>query len=292
MATESVVWVDVTGAVTPLKVGLNAQIGDMVGRFMPPVQSTDDTLPFTDGSVNRLILFGERQFSVPINVLDTNQAGLRTQLRNMIKAMNPKRGKGVVRVTSPLGDIREIDALYLSGLDMDENIEKSGRFGQQVYITFKCNDPFWRDQSDTTNTWTVAQAPSFFPFFPLRLTSSQIAVSTTIVNNGDTEAWPVWTIKGPGGGAGGIVLQNLTTGLDIAFMTTSLGSGEFITIDTRPGYKLVTKSDGTNLFPDLDPTSVLWPLEAGSNSVNLQLTGAIVGATAMTIAYRQRYLSP
>jgi phage-related protein len=267
-------------------------MGDTVGRFMPPVQSTDDTLPFTDGSVNRQILFGERQFTVPVNVLSTSQALLRTQLRNLIIAMNPKRGKGIVRVTSPLGDIREIEALYLSGLDMDENIEKSGRFGQQTYITFKCNDPFWRDQNSITNSWQVSASPNFFPFFPLRLTSSQIAVTTTINNVGDVESWPVWTVRGPGGGSGGIVLQNLTSGSILSFMTTILGSSEFITIDTRPGVKLVTKNDGTNLFGDLDPTSVLWPLEAGSNSINLELTSAIAGTTALTISYRQKYLSP
>lgn len=290
MATESVVWIDPDGAQTPLRIGLNSQQGDMVGRFMPPVQHTDDQLPFTDGSVHRQTVFNERQFGLPINVLGTSQTDLRTKVRALVHAMNPKRGSGVIRVTSPLGDVRDIDCRYVSGLDLNENVDKGGRNGQSAIVTFKANDPFWHDTGDTVQSWQIVTVPTFFPIFPLRLTSSSIVVADIVVNSGDTEMWPIWTITGPGGGAGGISLINVTTGQMLAFETTLLGLGEFITIDTK--LKTVTLNDGTNLFGDLDPLSVLWPFVEGSNTINLVLNSATPGTSLLSASYRQRYLSP
>jgi phage-related protein len=206
--------------------------------------------------------------------------------------MDPTRGAGIIRVVSPLGDIREIECYYVSGLEMDENPIKMGRYNQQALITFRAYDPYWRDVSDVSSNWQVATSANFFPIFPLRLTASTIAVSTAITNPGDVLSWPVWTITGPGGGAGGIVLQSITYGQSISFLTTTLGVGQFITIDTRPGRKTVTLQDGTNLFGDLDPTSALWPLVPGLNSINLQLNGGVVGTTALNLSYRPKYLSP
>lgn len=299
MTTETVTWIDPDGASTVLKIGLNSQMGDMIGRFMPPILHQEDVLPFQPGGRHRLAIQQSRDFVLPINLPaasgstpDARTQSVRLLMRSIVSTMDPTRGAGIIRVLSPLGDIREIECYYVSGLDMDENPIKTGRYNQQALITFRSYDPFWRDQSDTSRNWNITAVSSFFPIFPLRLTASQIVVADTIVNGGDTITWPVWQIFGPGGGAGGIVLTNNTIGQSISFMTTSLGSGESIIIDTRPGFKLVTKQDGSNLFGDLDPTSVLWPLARGNNSISLQLNGGTAGATALQINYRLRYLSP
>ncbi len=135
----------------------------------------------------------------------------------------------------------------------------------------------------------VASTPSFFPIFPLRLTSSQIAVDSTVTNAGDVATWPVWTIKGPGTT---ITLRNLTTGENLIFLSTVLGSGESIAIDTRPGLKTVTKQDGSNLFNDLDVTSSLWALPRGDSAIRLEMSGVDATASSLQLNYRQRYLSP
>lgn len=293
MATvETVTWYDPFGNATPLKIGLNSQLGDMVGRFMPPVTHIDDVLPFYPGGRHRITLVNEKDFTLPLNVINSSDSGRRTQLRNLVAAMDPTQGAGRISVLSPVGDTREIECYYVGGLDMDENPIKNGRFNQALYVTFRAFEPYWRDPSDTTQSWTVGTPPSFFPIFPMRLSASSLVVNDSINNTGDVISWPVWQIFGPGGGANGIVLTNTLTGQYIMFQTTVLGASESITIDTRPGHKTVLKNDGTNLFPDLDTGSTLWPLQKGTNGLSLVLNNAATSKTAMSVNWRRKWLSP
>jgi phage-related protein len=284
VSAEVTQWIDPTGIVTTLDVDWDAS-----GRFMPDIQHEEDGIPGQPGARHRASRHKTHDFTLKITVAAADEPSLRTALRQLVRSMDPARGEGIVRVQSPIGDVREIACYYTSGLGMDENPGNSGPNMQQAKVTFRAYDPYWRNVSDTSQSFTIGAVPSFFPFFPLRLTASQIAVDTTVANAGDVEAWPVWTIKGPGSG---IVLRNLTTGQNLIFSTTALGTGESITIDTRPGQKTVLKNTGANLFPDLDITSAVWSLASGSNAVRLEMASAVAGKSALQLNYRPRYLAP
>lgn len=284
MSAEITQWVDPDGVVTVLDVDWEA-----TGRFMPEPQVDEDEIPEQDGSRWRATRFKPRDFTLKITVVANTEPALRTELRNIVKAMNPKKGEGVIRVTSPIGDTREIGCRYSGGLSLDEKAEVSGPTMQQALVTFHANDPLWRDESDTTNTYQIGDPPSFFPSPPLRLTASEIAVDTTVDNQGDDDMWPVWTIYGPGAGA---TLRNLTTGKVLSLPDITLGSGESITIDTRPGKKTILRSDGANMFSSITVTSALWPLVEGTNAIRLEMTDVTVGVSMLQLSYRQRYLSP
>jgi hypothetical protein len=110
-----------------------------------------------------------------------------------------------------------------------------------------------------------------------------------VTNAGDVEAWPVWTITGPGSG---IVLRNLTTGQSMDFGVGALAAGNTVVVDTRPGAKTAVANGSINVFPFLSAASVLWSLQRGANAVRLEMSGAIAGASGLSLAYRPRYLSP
>jgi phage-related protein len=284
VSAEVTQWIDPTGIVTTLDVDWDAS-----GRFMPEIAHEEDGVPGQPGARHRASRHKTHDFTLKITIAAADEPSLRTAQRQLVYAMDPTRGEGTIRVQSPIGDMREIRCYCTSGLGMDEKPGSSGPDMQQASVTFRAYDPYWRDSLDDIRTFTIGPAPSFFPFFPLRLTSSQIAANATVTNGGDVEAWPVWTITGPGSG---IVLRNLTTGANLIFSTTALGSWESIVIDTRPGIKTVTKQDGTNLFPDLDVTSALWSLQAGPNATRLEMSGAIPGSSALQLKLRRRYLAP
>jgi hypothetical protein len=164
----------------------------------------------------------------------------------------------------------------------------SGPLFQVAPVVFRAYWPYWRDVNAETGDFEAATTPSFFPIFPIRLTSSTITVDTTITNDGDVEAWPTWHIQGPGSG---IVLRNLNTGQVIEFTTTALLLGESIDIDTMTYVKTVTKNDGTNLYPDLTPGSDLWSLLPGANGVRLEMNGIDSLVSGLSISYYQQYLS-
>jgi phage-related protein len=98
------------------------------------------------------------------------------------------------------------------------------------------------------------------------------------------EAWPLWTIVGP---AVNPTLTNNTTGKSIA-LTISLTVGQSLTIDTRPGFKTITRENGSNQFSAASPASSLWSLARGLNTITLSVTGSS-GASQLQLQYKQRY---
>lgn len=284
MSAEISQWIDPDGNSTTLDVDWNAS-----GRFMPAIEFASTGVPGQPGERIREVRHGVKEFTIRLTLATADEPSLRQAQRALVTAMNPVRGPGILRVTSTIGDVREIACYYADGLGMEEKEETSGPNMQQADVTFRAFEPYWRDVSDTSQTFTIGVTPTFFPIFPIRLTSSQIAVDATAVNAGDVESWPVWQIAGPGSA---ITLRNLTTGKSFTLATTALAAGESITVDTRPGYKTLTKSDGSSVFSDLTTTSSIWPLIVGSNSIRLEMGGAISGSSSLQINYRQRYLSP
>lgn len=283
MSDELVQWIDADG--TPLTLSVE---WDTSERYMPPVVFEEDGVPQQPGMRLRDTRFDVRDFPLTLWMTASSDANLRILLRNYVVAMNPRRGPGKVRFTSPTGDVREITCSYKSGLGIVEKLgTTSGIQAQRATVVFRAHDPFYSDTSDISEMFTTSVIPNFFPIFPLRLSTSQVLIDTTINNNGDLDAWPVITIVGPGSV---IKLTNLTTGLFMDFTVGTLGAGQSVIVDTRPKYKLAT-SMGVNVFPYLSSTSSLWPLVVGNNSIRLEMSGATAGVSQMTFAYRRRWLS-
>ncbi|MGW3992349.1 phage distal tail protein [Amycolatopsis sp. NPDC004772] len=288
MVAEVTQWIDPDGVATTIDVDWKAK-----GRFMPPVDYQEDVVPDQPGSVPRSFRHGARDFTIRINLNAATEPALRTVQRSMMYTVDPTRGQGTIRVTSPLGDVREIGCRYVAGFETEEEPGVSGPTMQQSDVTFRAFEPYWQDQSDISQTFTIGTPPNFFPFFPVRLTSSEIAVDDTVLNDGDVQTWPVWTITGPGSS---ISLQNLTTGRSTVLQTASLGIGESITIDTRPSKlyptgKTILRQNGAPLFEDQSSTSALWPLIKGVNAIRLAMTGAVAGQSALNLSWRRKWLS-
>ena len=154
-------------------------------------------------------------------------------------------------------------------------------------MVVRATDPYWYDTADIVNTYVSGGTPpAFFPFFPLRLSSSSVFASPVVVNDGDVEAWPVWTIVGPGSA---IVLRNLTVG-SVLSLPVTLGVDEAVTIDTRPGVKTVRNSSGLSLFGSLTWDSALAALVKGPNTLALEMSGA-TPASSIMLSYRRRFLT-
>lgn len=284
--TETVKWIAPDGLVYTLNVPWDVQ-----DRYMPPIQFQSDPVPGQPGEYFREVEFGVHEFVLPFDVIGTSEADLRSQIRVAMSALNPKRGVGKLRVTSPIGDEREINCRVSAGLGLSEALgEHSGPTWQRFPASFIAHDPFWYDVSPTTKNFTITSTPNFFPLFPVRLVASQIVAYETVTNTGDEEAWPIWTITGPGSV---VKLSNLTTGKVIYFPNLSLTSGQRMYIDTRPGYKTVTYDDGSSAYTSMStsPLSELWSLDLGANVIQLEMSGSTV-ASSLSMQYTRRYLSP
>ena len=280
---EVIEWIDPDGGTTVLEVEWATR-----GRGLPPVVLRDEEVPGHPGTVLREVEHGPRELVLPVWLSATGEAELRERIRDLARAMDPRRGEGRLRVTGPAGDQRELRCRVTAGLELDEVLgDTAGSTVQRVPLVLRATDPYWYATSDTvTPDFEAGQAAGWFPFFPLRLASSEVFADRTVDNVGDVDAWPVWTVTGPGAG---LALRNLTTGLALE-LDYSLGAGETVTIDTRLGVKSVTRGDGLNLFEHLSTTSALWPLAPGPNAIRVELN-AVGPSSRVRLAWRPRYLT-
>lgn len=276
-------WIDADGATRPVHVEYEVK-----GIFGPPVVLTEDEVPGESGTRVNEVRHGPREFALPLYERNDDPAALHQQLRDLVWAMEPTRGAGVLRATTPAGDQRELRCLVIAGLDMDQTFGRQATpTSQRLVPMFKASDPYWYAPSDVVTDFVIGTTASFFPIFPLRLTASELAVDTTVTNAGNVLAWPAWTITGPGSG---VVLRNLTSGNEIALTGLELTASETVVIDTRPGHKTVTGGDGVNLWPYVSEESDLWSLQRGVNAIRLEMTGAS-SESSLRLAYRPRYLT-
>jgi hypothetical protein len=285
--SETLTWVDADGVAHDLTDANGARLLKGVeGRFMPPVSFIEEEVPLQPGARLRRPKTLPREVTLPVLFQAADASAMRAALRAWLRELNVDKGPGILRVLAPGGDTRELNCMYAGGLEIVENDATAAPTWQRAVLVFRAVDPYWYDGADTTETFTLgAPAATFFPFFPLSLSASEVLAADAVDNGGDVDAWPRWVITGPGTDP---VLKNITTGETLA-LTYELAAGETITIDTAPGAKTIVGPDGSSIFEDLTAGSALWALAPGANALSIELNAAD-GSSSVELAYRQGYL--
>jgi hypothetical protein len=291
VADQAIQWIDPAGTVTALRAGTDsAAMEGREGRFGPPPLFELERVPLQPGQRFRNVVHGSAVVHVPVAFYGSTATALRTSLRKWARLLDPIRGDGTLRVTGPGGDTRDLVCRYTGGLDTAIESDYSDLANKfTVILMFTTEQPYWQDSSDTVaGPWVTGTAATFFPFFPLVLSDSTVFASVTVDNTAsDAEAWPVWTIRGPGANP---ILRNLSSTKFLSLPIT-LAIGDVVTIDTRPGQKTIIKQDGSSLFGSLTSTSSLWSLLASTvNSIRIEMSSA-TAASQVQMNFRHRYLS-
>lgn len=278
MVAETLTWIAPDGTEVLLSSGgaLHWQRG-LLGRGMPPIVITERELVVGDGSVLVQVRSGPVTVDVPIIVTGE----LRQTLRAAASAFNPHAGDGRL-VTDIDGDRRELVCRYRAGLEWDEQLPHI----MKQLLSFRAFSPYWQDDDDTTGSFGIGDLARWLPWPPIVVVADDVFAQATIVNTGDVEAWPVWTIRGP---SDEVTLTSDTGArLRVAY---PLVAGEILTIDTRPGAKTVVDQTGVNRFSSLDENDDdLYSFPVGTTTVTI----TIVGATAESevgLAWRRRWLT-
>lgn len=145
-------------------------------------------------------------------------------------------------------------------------------------VSLIADDPFWTGEA-VRRVWAQSDAVDFYggvakaPVFHIS-SGSQLSTAK-ITNEGDLEAWPVWTITGP--------LTSVTVGVDgeTVQWNVALTSTDILVIDTDPQVQSawlngtdVTDQLGTADFAPI-PAGLERPLSltmAGTGSVEARIT--------------------
>jgi hypothetical protein len=286
---ETLVWIEADGTATTLVEDNGLIVTDgPLGRFFAPMDIAQDDTAGLDGALLRNVRSKARDVSFAVAFLGDDRLGVRKQVRAWARRWSPARGDGRLRAILGDGTARELTGVrYWSGMTGDETRSAASANHLSQVVTFRAFDPFWYDTADTVRTVAGGNQTAFFPLLPFHLSEGAIGVANLIDNDGDAPAWPIWTVQGP---ATGVTITNGTTGDVLSMPTVALTSGQFLTIDTRPLHKAVTRDDGSNLYQYLSADSVMWSLTEGRNDVTVAVGGSGI-STLATVRYRRRWLT-
>jgi hypothetical protein len=191
---------------------------------------------------------------------------------------------GYIQIQRPDGTTRQVQVFTTSGLDTPS----VGIHNMLYTLTLQTPDPFWYDQQTQELIFSIGgSAPGILPMLPIVLGSSTIIGGASVLNSGGADAYPMWTLTGPGTP----VIQNLTTGLQWS-LNVPVTSGHVVQVITAPGEQsVVDLTTATNMWPNLVIPSLrsLWALVPGVNNINLSMTGS-GPATSIQVNWMQRWL--
>jgi len=260
----------------------------MTGHGAPPYDLISEEVPGQPGTREQFVKTNSRIVEIPLLITASTRQALINYERALARDLDPNLGNLTIEYTDPASVTRVLTAKKVSGFNGDTSAGAHGVVYSKNILVFEASDPYWYAKNVVSDTYLVGETAGWFPIFPLTLTSTTVFSQPTVINSGDVAAWPVWTINGPGNT---ILLTNLTSGLLIDLPTTLL-TGEFITIDTRPGAKTVTLNVGgaeSSLFETMvKPDSSLWPLLRGTNKIKIGMNGADANSSVV-LAYYPRY---
>lgn len=200
---------------------------------------------------------------------------------------------GSLVVRRPDGTARKINVYTVSGLDQpdaapDNDGMLTGQLWTHYALGMQAPDPFWEDLVPQE---VVFEPPpiitGILPLLPIELSSSVIFGTINLDNDGGMEAYPTWTITGPGTPT----IRNNTIDRSFTF-DTALTGGQTVQVRTRPGYQYASDiGEGLNWWQHLDITSPsdLWPIARGSNNVDLLMSGSGVGSS-IQLTWTRRWL--
>lgn len=230
-----------------------------------------------------------RTLDVTLAVID---ADLRTAIRDLNTALNPKLGMGTLLYED--GPVRRsLDRVKVRKLPTLPDGGSRGARVQLTHILFDAYDPLYTDGVDTE----VVLGTSGDSFsFPLDITDSfefdyVSAGGVPVVNGGDVPCPLTITIEGPV--AAPLVVENLTTGekvvVDIAVLageslhiSTGVADTSVILEDTATGERV-------SAFQYIDVAqTTFFLLGLGVNYISVTADGE--PSNSATIRYRQRYL--
>jgi phage-related protein len=279
MSLETWVWIDPDGNEMPIDVMRGKK-----GVYSPVYASKILGLPDGSGGYFDRSIVNARNVDLPVAVQGTSGSDLSSNMRSLSRALNARNGTGRLQVTRD-GATRYLNCRYSGGLD---NAEVINSLARKSVLTFAAADPYWYGATQEIDQAQQTGANvGFFPLFPLQLIASQVFADITIANNGDVEAWPVWTISGPGDT---LEMTNQRTGLTLG-LDLDLAVDEYVVIDSRPLVKTILDDAGNNMYPMLRTgQKYLWSLLPGDNNVSINLNGA-TGDSLVHVEFTERHVS-
>jgi hypothetical protein len=231
------------------------------------------------GSITLAILIGRPQGGGPADYYNNTDAFVRAFLHRRNELPAP----GYLIIQRPDGSSRQIAVYTTSGLDTPE----VGLNDLLIYtLTLQTPDPYWTDLAPSQLTYSIGFANGILPLLPIQLAGGTVFGENNIYNPGTANAYPTWTITGPGTPT----IRNNTTGRAWS-LNAPIPSGQVIQVVTKRGQQSAYNiSTATSIWDSLVYSTLrdLWPLIGGNNDVSISIAGA-TAATQVALTWVNRW---
>lgn len=235
---------------------------DLSGLGRAPVRDADVDQPSMDGTFAGLDYYASRQVQIDAAIKTPGDSeACEELLATMIDAYDdpavrlsggvgiPLRikrpGRPVKRLT---GRMRRFDPAY----------EQAKHGYMPLDIEFIAQDPtFYADTVTVTEIplgWLTGGGFASPVTSPIFVQDGSVAADRPgwVHNLGTGAAWPVIRITGP---CATVTVTNVETGRALSMPTLDLNAGQWVEIDTRPGYRTITRNNGGNASTLMSPGS-------------------------------------
>lgn len=235
---------------------------DITGLGMPPIREADVDQPSMDGAFAGPDYWAARQVQIDAAI---KTPGDEQAARDMVALLQAAAANPAVRLAGGVGMPLRIKRTgqptkrltgRLRRLEPDMGAAKHGYI--PIDLEFIAQDPVWYADTVTVTEiplgWLTGggfAAPVTAPIF---VQDGSVAADRPgwVHNLGTSDAWPVIRITGP---CATVTITNVETGRALSMPTLDLNAGQWVEIDTRPGFRTVTRNYGGNASSLMSPGS-------------------------------------
>jgi len=251
---------DIGGVVIGTGTTVNVIKVDGLGR--PPVRDNDVDQPSMDGMFAGPDYWAGRQIQFDAAIRTPGNPGACHDMVAALQAVTDASsvrlvgGQGVaLRIKRPGRPVKQV-TVRARKLDPDDSRLIHGYV--PIDLELLAHDPtFYADEDSTTEIplgWLTGGGFAAPVVAPIYVQSGTTAADRPgwVTNAGDADAWPVIRITGP---CANVSVTHVASGRTLALPTLALTAGQWVEIDTRPGYRTITRDNGGNASTYLSPAS-------------------------------------
>ena len=249
------------------------------GLGMPDHLAWVGSSPATHGQYYRGHVVEPRQVFWPVYLFsDRGTEEWLERDRAFWRSLQPGK-HGSWTVSTPTGGKRSLSCRFVDDGRHAFGHDPMHRGWASYGVTLIADDPFWTGES-VRRVWAQSEDVDAFAPVPdvvLNVSSASKLASAAMTNQGDLEAWPVWTVKGP--------VTSVTVGVDgrTVQWNVALTADDILVIDTDPTIQSAWLN-GVDVTSQLG-TADFAPIPAG-HELPLSLTMAGTGSVEAAITPR------
>ena len=250
---------------------------------LPDIRNQDDNRGYADGMFSGRDFLGGRTVSIIINVFEANGFSAQANFNTLQSYLLPQTsGTTPLYFILPPSDEQFINARVRA---LKSTVDADYTYGYiTAQVQFFCPNPcyFSYNQQTATLLFSPPTGRIYNRTYNLVYGGGSVQITTTVTNNGWTDAYPTITLNGP---ITNPVLGNTTQNASLDFNVT-LSSVDYLVVDLYNKLITLNGQPARNLLIE----GTWFSAQAGNNDFYLTGVGTLAGTTQAVVTWNSAYV--